>query len=52
MEGTSTKRGKVGVAAVILLTIVGIALLGESGIVGLLVLALALGIAVMMVARA
>lgn len=45
-------RGKLAVGAMIVLLLVGIAALGESGALGLLFLALALGIAIFLVRRA
>jgi hypothetical protein len=52
MGGKGGARRKIGVVAVIVLLLVGIAVLGSSGAVGLLLLAIALGIAIRMVARA
>ncbi len=45
-------RGKLLVGAMIVLLLVGIAVLGESGALGLLFLALALAIAIVLVRRA
>jgi hypothetical protein len=46
-----SRRRKLAWVAVAVLTLVGIALLGESGLVGVLVLLIALGIATRMVVR-
>ena len=52
MDGDGGRRGKIKAGALILLVLVGIALLGSSGVVGLLVLAIAMAIAIVMVRRA
>jgi hypothetical protein len=46
-----SKRVKLAWASVVILTLVGIALLGEVGLVGVLVLLIALAIATRMVVR-
>jgi hypothetical protein len=51
MNGEGRRRGKLKWAAVAVLTLLGIALLGELGLVGVLVLLIALGIAVALVVR-
>ena len=52
MDGEGALRRKIGWWAVAVLSLVGIAVLGASGLVGLLVLALAITIATVMVVRA
>lgn len=52
MDGEGTRWGKLKWAAVLVLSLVGIAVLGESGLLGLVILAIALAFATVLVVRA
>lgn len=52
MNGDTSRRRKLGWVAVAVLGLVGIAVLGASGLLGVLVLAIAVAIATVMVVRA